>query len=101
MAQPPWKTRMESAMLETKALEVVQEEEDETTRQPASQPAYGLLQQKLAHGVLLMATSRLLPHSVQEMQPEVQLRMTLTSWMKQTLQSIGDSTLRTSFHGLM
>ena len=36
LAQPPWKTRMQSAMRETPTLEVVQEEEGETTNQPAS-----------------------------------------------------------------
>ena len=36
LAQPAWKTRAQSAMREMPALEVVQEEEGETTSQPAS-----------------------------------------------------------------
>ena len=86
---------MQSAMRETPALEVIQEEEGETT----SQPACGLHQPSLAHGLLLMATSCLHPPSVQETQPEMQPGMTLTFWMKQTLKSTGDSTLRTSTDG--
>ena len=75
LAQPAWMTRMQSAMREMPALEVVQEEEGETTSQPAT---IGLLQESMVHGLLLMATSRLLPPRVQEMQPEMQRRMTLT-----------------------
>ena len=81
MAQPVGKTRMESAQPATPQLETVLGKYCDTT----SQPTCGLLQ---------MAISRLLQHSVQEM-PQGMPRM-LLALMMQTGMSISESRLRTS-----